>query len=104
MRLTCLKTPARAGLTSALRAAAVMAAAAFAMTSTAGCSLLSSNLERAAKGAGKVVHLYCENITIPEIREQIRTAVNQHAAPHSVAVNCVDGGPALETTGVKVLE
>ena len=99
MRSTLSRILARAVHTSATRAAALMAVAAFAMISAPGCTLLSDNLNRAAKGAGKVVHLYCENITIPEVREEIRNKVNQHAAPHSVAVNCVDGGPALVTDG-----
>lgn len=99
MRSTHSRTPARIAHTSAIRAVALMAVAVFAMTSGAGCALLSDNLNRAAKGAGKVVHLYCENVTVPEIREEIRIAVNQHAAPHSVAVSCVDGGPVLMTDG-----
>lgn len=70
---------------------------ALALTFAAGCSLLSENLDKAAKGAGKVVTYYCENITIPEIREEVRAAVNKHAAPHAVAIECSEGGPVLRT-------
>ena len=79
------------------RGAASALMVAFALTSATGCGLLSSNLERAAKGVGKVVTYYCENITVPEIREEVRVAVNRHSAPHSVAVGCADGGPALHS-------
>lgn len=72
-------------------------AVALALASVSGCALFSDQLDRAAKGAGKVVKQYCENVTIPEVREEIRAAVNKHAAPHSVAVECVDGGPILKT-------
>jgi len=65
-------------------------AAVFAMTSLAGCALLSSDLEKAAKSAGKVVKSYCENVTVPEVRQQIQDAINAKAAPHSVAVTCAD--------------
>lgn len=64
-----------------------------------GCGLLGGKeLDRAAEGAGKLVTFYCENVTIPEIREQFRAAVNQHAAPHSVSVQCVQGGQPLIVT------
>lgn len=72
-------------------------AAVCALTFASGCSLLSDNLDRAAKGVGRVVVYYCENITVPEIREEVRAAVNKHSAPHSVAVTCADGGPALNS-------
>lgn len=81
----------------AIRRAAVALTVACAAMFASGCGLLSSSLERAAKGAGKVVTYYCENVTIPEIREQVRAAVNQHAAPHSVAVECADGGEVLRS-------
>jgi len=80
------------------RAAARALIVAFALPLAAGCSLLSDNLDRAAKGAGKVVKTYCENVTIPEIREEVRAAVNKHAAPHSVAIECVDkSAPVLKS-------
>lgn len=88
----------RTGVTFSIQKFAVILAAAFALTSLNGCALLSGNLERAAKGAGKVVTYYCENITVPEIRDEVRAAVNKYAAPHSVAITCVDGGPTLEST------
>lgn len=81
---------------------ALAAMAVSAATFASGCALLSDNLDKAAKGAGKVVTYYCENITIPEIREEVRAAVNEHAAPHSVAIECVDDsgqnvGPELKS-------
>ncbi|MGE0294721.1 MAG: hypothetical protein AB7P97_20410 [Hyphomonadaceae bacterium] len=82
----------------AIRGAARATAIAVALTFASGCSLLSDNLDRAAKGVGKVVVYYCENITVPEIREEVRAAVNKHSAPHTVAVTCADGGPTLEST------
>lgn len=60
-----------------------------------GCSLLSSDLDRAAKGAGDLVTFYCENVTVPDIRENFRAAVNAHASPHSVVVTCANGGEPL---------
>lgn len=63
-----------------------------------GCSLFGKELDRAAEGAGKMVTFYCDNVTDPAIREQFRTAVNEHARPHSVTVNCVSGGEPLIVT------
>lgn len=62
-----------------------------------GCSILGDPLEKAAEGGGKLVTFYCNNVTIPEVREKIRERVNAHAAPNSVAVTCVNGGPALNS-------
>lgn len=62
-----------------------------------GCSILSPQLDKAAKAAGKAVTFYCENVTVPEIREEFRDKVNLHAAPNSIVVNCASGGPALRT-------
>lgn len=64
-----------------------------------GCALLGGPADKAAKAAGKLVTEYCDNVTIPEIRDQIRAKVNEYAAPNSVAVNCAKGGPALQTSG-----
>lgn len=92
----------RSGIANIVRAAlttrvASVLAVVFALPFVGGCSLLSDQVERAAKGAGKVVTYYCENVTVPEIREEVRAKVNKHAAPHSVAVTCADGGPTLDT-------
>lgn len=67
---------------------------AFAATFASGCALLSDSLEKAAKAGGKVVKEYCENVTLPEVRDQIRDAVNAKAAPHKVEVTCADETPA----------
>lgn len=67
------------------------------LATSSGCSLLTNQLDDAAKGAGKLVTFYCENVTVPEIREEFRAAVNSHAAPHSVSVACAQGGPVLRT-------
>jgi hypothetical protein len=85
---------ARTASRTVARALALVCALGFA----SGCSLLSENLDRAAKGVGKVVTYYCENVTVPEIREEVRAAVNKHSAPHSVAVTCADGGPTLNSS------
>lgn len=74
-----------------------MALALFALCS--GCSILGDATDKAAKAAGKLVSGYCENVTIPEIREEIRAKVNAHAAPHAVMVQCANGGPALVAGG-----
>lgn len=60
-----------------------------------GCTLFGSQLDTAAKGGGELVKFYCQNVTVPEIREELRTAVNKYAAPHSVAVTCAQGGVPL---------
>lgn len=74
------------------------AAVAFVAISASGCALLSDQLDKAAAGAGKVVKQYCENVTIPEVREEVRAAVNKYAAPHSVSIECADGaGPTLKS-------
>lgn len=65
---------------------------------TSGCALLGNEMNQAAKGAGKLVTYYCENVTDPTLREQFRAAVNQHAAPHSVRVSCVQGGEPLDVS------
>lgn len=65
------------------------------LLATSGCALFSDELDRAAEGAGKLVTFYCENVKDDSIREQFRTAVNAHAAPHSVTVECAQGGPRL---------
>lgn len=64
---------------------------------TTGCSILGDQLDKAAKGAGKLVSFYCENVTIPEVRDELRAAVNAHAAPNSVQVTCANGGPTLKS-------
>lgn len=61
------------------------------------CSLLAPQIDKAAKAAGKAVTFYCENVTVPEIREEFRAKVNEYAAPNSVQVDCANGGPALKT-------
>ena len=67
--------------------------------SSAGCSLLSPQIDKAAKAAGKMVTFYCGNVTVPQIREEFRAKVNAEAAPNSVQVECAGGGPMLKTTG-----
>lgn len=62
---------------------------------TEGCALFSRELDQAAAGAGRLVTFYCQNITDPSIREQLRAAVNAKAAPHSVSVTCAQGGDPL---------
>lgn len=69
-----------------LRAAIVTALAA----STTGCALLGESAEDVGKAAGDVVHFYCDNVSIPEVRDEIRGYVNRYATPHSVAINCAD--------------
>ena len=66
------------------------AGAMLAMASTTGCSLLSENAETVGKAAGDAVHFYCDNVAIPEVRDEIRATVNRYAAPHSIAVTCAD--------------
>ncbi len=61
------------------------------------CSLLSPQIDKAAKAAGKAVTFYCENVTVPQIREEFRVKVNEHAAPNSIQVDCASGGPALKS-------
>jgi hypothetical protein len=63
-------------------------------TSLTGCSLLSENVEDVGKAAGKAVQFYCKNVSIPEVRDEIRATVNRYAAPHSIAVTCADTAPA----------
>ena len=58
-----------------------------------GCALFGSELDEAAKGAGKLVTFYCKNVTDDTLREEFRATVNRHAAPHSVAVTCASGVP-----------
>lgn len=82
-----------------IRASVFALAGAFALSSVSGCALLSDQLDTAAKGAGKLVTYYCENVTLPEAREEIRAAVNTHAQPHSIAVECAEGGPILKVEG-----
>lgn len=62
-----------------------------------GCSIFSENADKVAKAGGRLVTFYCDNITVPEIREEIRAKVNAYAAPNAVAVTCANGGPALNT-------
>lgn len=62
-----------------------------------GCSILSPQIDKAAKGAGKLVTFYCDNVTIPEIRAELRDKVNAAAAPNSVEVKCANGGPTLKS-------
>lgn len=62
-----------------------------------GCSLLAPQIDKAAQGAGKLVTFYCDNVTIPEVREELRAKVNAAAAPNSVAVTCASGGPTLKS-------
>lgn len=62
---------------------------------TSGCTLLGEVSERAAKRIGSGVKIYCEE-TIPDVRETFRRQVNEHAAPHSVRVDCE--GDLLLTT------
>lgn len=61
-----------------------------------GCTLFAGELDKAADGAGRLVKFYCENVTVPEIREEFRLAVN--AQPHSVSVQCAQGGVPLVIT------
>ena len=77
----------------AARATMLVTALAFA----SGCALLSDSLEKAAKAGGKIVKEYCENVTVQEVRDQIRDAVNAKAAPHSVSVTCADEAPPPAT-------
>lgn len=63
-----------------------------------GCSLLGDNLDKVAKGAGEAVTFYCENVTLPEVREEMRAAVNRHAAPNSLTIECAAGGPVLNSS------
>lgn len=63
-----------------------------------GCTLFAGELDKAADGAGRLVRFYCENVTVPEIREEFRLAVNAHAQPHSVSVQCAQGGVPLVVT------
>ena len=95
---TSLSSTARTARRASAGIARVAMLAAVAIFAS-GCSLLSENLDKAAKSAGKVVTYYCENITIPEIREEVRAAVNKHAAPHAVAIKCADeeAGPLLKS-------
>ncbi len=62
-----------------------------------GCQVLAPQIDKAAAGAGKLVTFYCTNVTVPEIREELRAKVNAAAAPNSVAVTCANGGPALKS-------
>lgn len=72
-------------------------AALAALVSLSGCTLFGENVEDVGKAAGEVVTFYCENVNIPEVREQIRATVNKYAAPNSVAVTCVNAAPAVTT-------
>lgn len=65
-------------------------AVACALIFASGCALLSTNLEKAAKAAGKTVTAYCENVTVQEVRDEIAAAVNAKAAPHKVKITCAD--------------
>lgn len=67
------------------------------MALMSGCALFADNVDKVADGAGKLVKFYCENVTIPEVREEIRAAVNAKASPHSVAVECANGGPIMRS-------
>lgn len=80
----------------------LIAAALVAVSS--GCALLEDSLDDVAKGAGKAVVFYCENVTIPEVREELRAAVNAYAAPNIVTIECASGGPALRTSGAPDVE
>ncbi len=62
-----------------------------------GCEVLSPQIDKAAKGAGKLVTFYCDNVTSTEIREEFRAKVNAAAAPNSVAVTCVNGKAAFQS-------
>jgi len=62
-----------------------------------GCQVLAPQIDKAAAGAGKLVTFYCDNITVPEIRDEFRAKVNAAAAPNSVQVTCANGGPVLKT-------
>lgn len=73
--------------------------AGLALTALSGCTILGDASEKAAKGAGQLVKGYCENITVPEIREKIRERVNFYAAPNAVMVQCAVAGPALVAGG-----
>lgn len=81
-----------------LRTFATACIVAVAMMLTTGCTLFGSQLDKAAEGAGKLVTFYCENVTVPEIRDEFRAAVNQHSAPHAVSVQCAQGGAPLVVT------
>ncbi len=89
-----IHSPAAIGGLSLARRVVCALTGAFALTFASGCALLSDNLEKAASGAGKLVKSYCENVTIPEVRQQIRDAVNAKAAPHKIEVICADELPA----------
>lgn len=81
---------ANIAINAGIRRVASVLALAYAMTFASGCALLSDNLERAAKAAGKIVVSYCENVTVQEVREEIAAAVNAKAAPHKVEITCAD--------------
>lgn len=59
------------------------------------CSILAPQSDKLAKNAGKLVTFYCKNVTNPQMREEIRAAVNKYASPNSIVVTCSDGSPAL---------
>jgi hypothetical protein len=62
-----------------------------------GCGVLAPQIDKAAKGAGKLVTFYCDNVTLPEVRDELRAKVNEYAAPNSIAVTCASGGPVLKS-------
>jgi len=71
----------------------VVSAALAAMVALPGCALLGESAEDVGKAAGDAVHFYCDNVTIPEVRDEIRGYVNRYAAPNSVAITCADATP-----------
>lgn len=62
-----------------------------------GCALFSDQLETAAKGGAKLINFYCDNVSLPEVRQEIRERVNHYAAPNSIVVTCAKDGPQLDT-------
>jgi len=90
MYSTTLSHAANGETTSPIARIAAALAVVCALAFGNGCTLLSDNLEKAANGAGKMVKAYCENVTVQEIRDEIKTAVNVKAAPHKVEVTCAD--------------
>jgi hypothetical protein len=62
-----------------------------------GCTLFQENAEDIGKAAGEVVKAYCDNVTIPEVRDEIRAFINKYAEPNSVSVTCASPVPVITT-------
>lgn len=52
-----------------------------------GCSYLMTAQDKSAEQIAKGIAEYCKN-TDAAFRDQFRTAINEKAAPNSIAVNC----------------